>query len=689
MHARLLAAAALAAGLASCGETPAAAPGAPEADAASAREGEEASGAASAREGEEASGAASAREGGEEAAGSAREGPPGARWDTVDMLRESLALVHHPADGGGRAWLEAQEPEVVRATSLARFTLVFEVGPLGIASGGSLYFQVSPFWGWSTPQVEAPDAPGYTTVEGPADDAGLEATTLDQTLLGIRVTGRALAPGERVRIVYGSGSGGARVDRFAEREARLWFAVDGDGDGVRKVLADSPGVEVRAGPPARMVVTLPSVARPGETVPVTLAVLDPAGSAGVEVAGSVTLSGGAPVLELPERVVLRPEDGGVARVSARVLAPGIARVQAAGPDGLEATSNPLSASPTGPRVLWADLHGHSSLSDGTGTPEDYFRYARDVAGLDVAALTDHDHWGMLPLDASPEQWQRIRRAVEQFHEPGRFVTLLGFEWTSWIHGHRHVLWFRDEGQVVSSPDPRTESPTQLWQALEGQPALTFAHHSAGGPVPTNWEIPPDPRFEPVTEIVSVHGSSEALDSPQLIYDPVEGNFVRDVLDRGYRLGFIGSGDSHDGHPGLAQLASVTGGLAAIVAEECTREAVLAALRARRVYATNGARILLRVALGPHPMGATARVAPDASLSESLFIDVVAEGPLERVELVRSGAVVDGTLAEGLLEATFQRDVSDLRPGEYIYVRVVQEDGGAAWSSPIFVEAAVP
>jgi len=33
------------------------------------------------------------------------------------------------------------------------------------------------------------------------------------------------------------------------------------------------------------------------------------------------------------------------------------------------------------------------LSDGTGTPEDYFAYARDVAALDVIALTDHDHWG--------------------------------------------------------------------------------------------------------------------------------------------------------------------------------------------------------------------------------------------------------------------------------------------------------
>ncbi|NIV46904.1 MAG: DUF3604 domain-containing protein, partial [Gammaproteobacteria bacterium] len=319
---------------------------------------------------------------------------------------------------------------------------------------------------------------------------------------------------------------------------------------------------------------------------------------------------------------------------ARVRKPGVARLIAEGPDGLETVSNPLVASAEGPRVLWADLHGHSGLSDGTGTPEDYFLYARDVAGLDVAALTDHDHWGMLPLEDHPELWEEIRRETQRFHEPGRFVTLLGYEWTSWIHGHRHVLYFGDEGAVYSSVDPRFEDPLQLWAALEGQPALTFAHHSAGGPIPTNWEIPPDPRFEPVTEIVSVHGSSEALDSPALIYDPVPGNFVRDALDRGYRLGFVGSGDGHDGHPGLSQLASPTGGLAAILSEERTREGVLAALRERRVYATNGARILLRMALGAHRMGSSIDVPDGETLSEELFVRIVAAAPLSRVELIR-------------------------------------------------------
>ena len=164
-----------------------------------------------------------------------------------------------------------------------------------------------------------------------------------------------------------------------------------------------------------------------------------------------------------------------------------------------------------------------------------------------------------------------------------------------------------------------------------------------------------------------------------------GNFVRDALDRGYRFGFVGSGDSHDGHPGLSQLAAVSGGLAAILAEERTRESVLAAMRARRVYATNGPRILLRTALGPHTMGTAVSLPDGGTLSETLFVRVVAVEPLARIDLIRSGQIVDSIGVGGHLRVELQRRVEDLRAGEYLYVRAVQVNQGTAWSSPIFFE----
>jgi hypothetical protein len=294
-----------------------------------------------------------------------------------------------------------------------------------------------------------------------------------------------------------------------------------------------------------------------------------------------------------------------------------------------------------------------------------------VAALDVAALTDHDHWGMEPLATHPALWEETRAQVRAFHDPGRFVTVLGYEWTSWIHGHRHVLYFADEGRLLDSVDPAFDSPQKLWAALRGQPALTVAHHTAGGPIAANWNISPDPALEPVTEVASVHG----------IYDAVPGNFARDALDRGYRLGFVGSGDSHDGHPGLAQLASGTGGLVGILADELTREGVLAALRARRVYATNGPRIVLHATLDGAPLGAVVA----ARRSSTLEVVVFGTAALARVDVVRAGKVVRTFAGTGSAEMRFTEPIAGLAAGEYLYVRAVQEDGGAAWSSPFFVD----
>jgi hypothetical protein len=301
------------------------------------------------------------------------------------------------------------------------------------------------------------------------------------------------------------------------------------------------------------------------------------------------------------------------------------------------------------------------------------------------ALTDHDHWGTPFLDAAPERWQAIRELTERFHAPGRFVTILGFEWTNWIYGHRHVLYFDGTGDVLSSLDAKSETPQQLWAALRGRAALTIAHHSAGGPVPVDWSIPPDPVLEPTTEIASVHGSSEAPDSPVPIYDAVDGNWVRDQLVRGYRLGFLGSGDSHDGHPGLAQLMMPSSGLAAIQSDEKTRDGVLEALRARRTYATSGPRIVLRASLAGHRMGEVVPLADLARGETELAVQAIAPGPIARVDVVQGPGVVQRIDAEGRREVLARWAVPPLRPGDFVYVRVVQQDGGAAWSSPWFVE----
>lgn len=629
------------------------------------------------------------------------------RAEIVEALRADLEAPRSPADGAGRAWIEWPEDgeSTLQASSLGQWIVHFEAGPLGVDEGGTVFLQVSPFWGWSTPQAESPTAPGYTEVRAP-DGVELDVQTLDQQLLGATLRSGRLDAGDRLTFVYGAGPVGARADRFAERGERFWIAVDGDGDGIRSLLSDVPTVDVVAGPPARLEALLPSTRRPGESARLTLAVLDARGDAWTEYTGTMALTAEPPgLVEVPAEVVFQAEDRGVRHLKLPVTGIGVVRIRArasAGAVAFDQTTNPLQIAEGALPILWGDLQNHSNVSDGTGRPEDLLRYARDVAALDVVSVTDHDHWGLRFLDQDPETWRHILEVTEEYHEPGRFVTLPGFEWTNWIHGHRHVVFFdAADARLLSSIDEATDHPDELWAALRGLDAMTIAHHTAGGPIAQDWTIEPDPSLEPVTEIVSVHGASESADAPRLIHRPVAGNFVRDALARGYRFGFLGSSDGHDGHPGLGHLASPSGGLAAIHAREHSRAAVAEALRNRSVYATNGPRIVLRAVYGGWRMGAEVPVgdgvaAGGAAAEErvpgvgagDLLVQALASSPLERVDIVRGSVGDPGGVAlvvscDDEFECSFVVRPDAVAVGDWLYVRALQRDGGAAWSSPFY------
>ena len=110
--------------------------------------------------------------------------------------------------------------------------------------------------------------------------------------------------------------------------------------------------------------------------------------------------------------------------------------------------------------------------------------------------------------------------------------------------------------------------------------------------------------------------------------------------------------------------------------------MLTALRARRVYATSGPRILLRARLGSQPMGSSVPSPGAAALP--LVVTAFAPEPIESIDVIRSGSVVQRIGGGGPRELRFERMLENLAPGEYVYVRVVQVDRGLAWSSPFFI-----
>lgn len=146
----------------------------------------------------------------------------------------------------------------------------------------------------------------------------------------------------------------------------------------------------------------------------------------------------------------------------------------AGSTGADRTSRlPRSA---GTRLVHADMHNHTLLSDGDGNPANAFGLMQE-RGLDVAALTDHatgdgaspgdpeacegDGLGLptseLPGVGNDDEhscgritginqagWQYTAELAEAANDPANgFIAVRGFEWTAVVQGHVNV-WFSQE-----------------------------------------------------------------------------------------------------------------------------------------------------------------------------------------------------------------------------------------------------
>jgi hypothetical protein len=472
------------------------------------------------------------------------------------------------------------------------------------------------------------------------------------------------------------------VDKFAEQEELFQIFVDGDGDGHSACIENPPTIRILAREPVRLEVTAPSVAVLENQVEIRAAALDSLGNWSEFPAGECRMAVIRDGREIESAV--KKAVGGEKSITFS-YSPDVEGVHffvVESDSGLEGKSDVLLCQKGEPalKLYFGDIHGHSRMSDGTGTPEDYYRFAREVSRLDIAALTDHADYGTIPIEGAA--WERIKRAANDAHEPGRFVTFLGFEWTNWKYGHRNVYYRDGDGPIFRSIDPETDTPQELWSLLEPHEAMTAAHHVGGGPIATDWSIPPGEK-EFFVEVSSIHGTSEFPGGEASIYHPVEGAFVRDALSRGYRLGIIGGGDTHDGHPGQRSAGALVTGLVGVYAEELTREAIWEAFKRRRVYATSGPKIILNFRAGESPMGS--EVAWKKSRGPlPLALRAVCCEPIEYVEIIRNGLPVFHEQGQGV---TAQYLLSDPEPPtgtSWYYLRVKQTDGNLAWSSPVWV-----
>lgn len=356
------------------------------------------------------------------------------------------------------------------------------------------------------------------------------------------------------------------------------------------------------------------------------------------------------------------------------------------PDALAAaTPVVFSRAPSRPAggpmdVLFGDLHRHSAHSDGCGTAEDLWSYAVD-RGLDFAALTDHDRFCRRSI--GPLTWGAMCELADAFDAPGHFVALPGYEFTGARHpgpGHKCVYFGDDRPDRV--PDKNVDA---LYAALREHGGIAVPHHVGWTGTGADHH---DPELQPVWELCSVHGCYECHEPPGA-FPPrddivLAGHFVRDALDANLRFGFIASTDSHGllWHHGIARKRDpFATGLAAVVGASHDRGGILDAIRARRTYATTGARIALQVELDGAPMGS--ELPADARGHLSVRVQGTAE--LASITAVTPDGDIPLEIDPGAsCETGISVSRPSHRPWSYVYIRVAQRDDEMAWSSPIWM-----
>lgn len=351
---------------------------------------------------------------------------------------------------------------------------------------------------------------------------------------------------------------------------------------------------------------------------------------------------------------------------------------------------------------FGQLHSHTQYSDGAGSLESALAYVKalpDNANVDFVAFTDHSNYFDKSGAANPEgalydmtkateysqqTWKSYKDAVAAFNteNTGSMVAIAGFEMT-WSGGPGHINTFNTPGIVSrnnttlnnKTKDAGLQAYYKLLSQTEGansisqfnHPGTTFGNFIDFG----YWDAVVDTRMYMV-EVGNGEGQIGAGG-----YYPSYEQYIM-ALDKGWHVAPTNNQDNHKGKWGNANDARDV-----ILTDDFTEDGIYAALRARRMYATEDKNLDLDYTVNGNMMGSIIDV-PEKLNFEISFNDPDRTDSIAKVELVVNSGKVAYTwdsaadLAKGSVSVELAPEYT------YYFVRVTEGDGDLAVTAPVWV-----
>jgi Protein of unknown function (DUF3604) len=360
-------------------------------------------------------------------------------------------------------------------------------------------------------------------------------------------------------------------------------------------------------------------------------------------------------------------------------------------------------------IYWGLLHGESEKVDATENIEACLRHFRDDKNAQFFAVSPFEN-----IEDTPNEiWKAISTQVTEFNEDYRFTSFLGFQWFHHApeEGLRQFLYSKDNKAILRKKEIKTNALNKIYKTHTPKELISIPSFTMAKGYETTF-VDFNPDFERVVEIYNAWGSSEctakegnlrpiAIDGKEGISESEKGS-IRKALNNNLRFGFVAGGLDDRGifsECYESDQIQYSPGLTAIIAIEQTREALFQALINRSCYATTGERIVLGFYIAGSAMGTelNTKAKPGLNFNRHLTGFVAGTTLIKEIAFIRNGKpfhaiqpkathyefAIDDTelLSKILLPAPNKENP----PFVYYYVRILQEDGHLAWSSPIWID----